>query len=127
MQGLDKCVETKSSLVCETGAVSRRELKKDISYVGDAERQELASEALSIPLARYRYRSEPGGGKEHLGFIIDDLGEGSPAVAADRTHVDEYGYASMLLATVQQQQEQIDDLKRQLDALRKERAICAPK
>jgi hypothetical protein len=125
MQGLDKCVENTSSLICETGAISRREFKKDISYVGDAERQELASEVLSIPLARYRYRSEPEGGKKHLGFIIDDMREGSPAVAADRTHVDEYGYASMLLATVQQQQEQIDDLKRQVEALREERASCA--
>ena len=102
------------ALFCQTGAVSRRALKADISYVDDAERADLARQALQIPLATYRYR--------HLGFIIDDQPATSPAVQQDRTHVDEYGYTSMLLATVQEQQRQLDALQKRLDTLEKGRA-----
>jgi hypothetical protein len=105
--------------VCEGIQVSRRAFKKDISYVDEAEREELASEALAIPLARYRYKDEPEDQKKHLGFIIDDQCEASPAVASDGTHVDPYGYTSMLLATVQEQQRQIDELKKQLAELKR--------
>lgn len=118
--GMNKCVAGNGGLTCNSGAVSRREFKKDITYVGDAEREELASEALSIPLATYRYKTEPDKDKKHLGFIIDDQPDPSPAVQSDRTHVDEYGYTSMLLATVQQQQKQIDALTRKVDVLEKQ-------
>jgi hypothetical protein len=49
--------------------------------------------------------------------LIDDQPDPSPAVAADRTHVDEYGYTSMLLATVQQQAREIEELRRRVAAL----------
>lgn len=117
--GLNKCYSTSNGLTCSNGAVSRREFKKDIGYISDAQRAELADEALSIPLATYRYKVEPADGKKHLGFIIDDQPENSPAVQSDRTHVDEYGYATMLLATVQQQQKQIDAMNQKLEALEK--------
>jgi hypothetical protein len=99
------------------GPISRREYKTDIDYLDDAERAALAHEALSTRLAEYRYKTEPETQKRHLGFIIDDMPLQSSAVEPDRTHVDLYGYTSMLLATVQQQQKQIDDLKKQVDAL----------
>lgn len=106
-------------LICVGGPVSRRAFKKDIGYVSHAQRDELADEALSIPLATYRYKVEADDHKKHLGFIIDDQPENSPAVQSDRTHVDEYGYTSMLLATVQKQQEEIDALNKRLAALEK--------
>jgi hypothetical protein len=121
--GLNKCIDSQTALECSNGAVSRREFKKDIDYVRDDERAALASEALSISLARYRYKTEPAGDRKHLGFIIDDVLEQSPespAVASDATHVDLYGYTSMLLATVQEQQKQIDALNRQVAELRRE-------
>ena len=118
--GVNQCYPSQKGLICSNGAVSRREFKKDITYVGDQERQELASLALSIPLATYRYKTEPNGDKKHLGFIIDDQADPSPAVQSDRTHVDEYGYTSMLLATVQEQQKQIDALSKKVDALQKQ-------
>ncbi len=120
--GTNKCREVGSGLtylVCDSGAKSRREFKKDIDYVSEAQRDELANEALSIPLATYRYKSEPNASKKHLGFIIDDQPENGLAVQADRTHVDEYGYTSMLLATVQKQQREIDALTKRADALQK--------
>jgi hypothetical protein len=114
----DTCIEQTDDLECKTPGVSRREFKKDISYVGADERAELASEALSMSLARYHYKGEPDDQKMHLGFIIDDQPLSCPAIAADQTHVDEYGYASMLLAVVQEQQKQIDALKKELTELK---------
>jgi len=116
--GIDKCTAGTDYLLCNNGAVSRREFKKDIDYVTDAEREELAQETLAVPLARYRYKTEPESRQRHLGFIIDDQPASSPAVESDQTHVDLYGYTSMLLATVQEQQKQIDALRAQMDAMR---------
>ncbi len=112
-----KCVAFQNYLECETQTVSRREYKKDITYLGDDDRVALADEALHTRLAEYRYKTESQETPRHLGFIIDDMPNASPAVQADKTHVDLYGYTSMLLATVQEQQRQIDDLKKQVDAL----------
>ncbi len=117
----NKCFQSQTGLTCSNGAVSRREFKKDINYVTSAERDELANDALAIPLATYRYKTEAADGKKHLGFIIDDQPDNSPAVQADRTHVDEYGYTTMLLATVQRQQAQLDAMNKRLEALEKKR------
>jgi hypothetical protein len=108
--------QTTSGLFCN-GPVSRREFKTDISYLSDEERAVIANEALQTRLAEYRYKSEPEGTKPHLGFIIDDMPSDGHAVHADGTHVDLYGYTSMLLATLQEQQKQIDALKKQLELL----------
>ena len=117
-EGVNKCTQSNDALTCDNGTVSRRAFKKDIEYVNDSERAALADEALSISLARYRYKNEAASDKIHLGFIIDDQPDDSAAVASDGTHVDLYGYTSMLLATVQQQQKQIDELKKQVQTLR---------
>jgi hypothetical protein len=115
---IDQCTEGTGFLECNNGTVSRREFKKDIDYVSSDQRAELARETLAIPLARYRYKTEPSTAERHLGFIIDDQPAASPAVASDATHVDLYGYSSMLLATVQEQQKQIDALRAEVDELR---------
>lgn len=115
----NSCEQGNGGARCTGGPVSRREFKTDIAYVDEEQRASLASEALSTRLAEYRYKAEPVGHKRHLGFIIDDLPPSSPAVQGDRTHVDLYGYTSMLLATVQEQQKQIDELKKQVAALKK--------
>lgn len=107
------------ALFCSSGAISRRAFKAEVTYVQDEERRELARETLDIPLATYRYKSEEPGHKRHLGFIIDDQPVASRAVQEDRVHVDEYGYTSMLLATVQEQQRQIDLLTKKVEALEK--------
>jgi len=106
-------------LICNNGAVSRREFKTDIAYLTDDERADLATQTLAIPLATYLYKNDPS--KTHLGFIIDDQPAQSFAVEADRTHVDEYGYTSMLLVTVQEQQRQIDALQKRLDAIERKK------
>jgi hypothetical protein len=105
--------------MCSNGTISKRAFKTDIEYVSNEEREELARETLAIPLATYRYKTQAEGDKRHLGFIIDDQPTTSPAVASDQTHVDPYGYTSMLLATVQEQQKQIDALRKEVEALKK--------
>jgi hypothetical protein len=113
----DFTTQTNGYLVCGNGTISRRAYKDDIHYVDEKERAALARQALEIQLAHYRYKAEPEKSSGHLGFIIDDQPDPSPAVHADRTHVDEYGYTSMLLATVQEQQAQIAELKSRLESL----------
>jgi len=61
-------------------------------------------------LATYEYRDPALAGKRHLGFIIEDV-PGSPAVERDGNMVDLYGYASMSVAAVQAQGEEIAKLK----------------
>jgi hypothetical protein len=117
--GVDQCVAGQGYFECNNGAVSRREFKTDIEYVDEAERASLADEALHTRLAEYRYKTDPESSQRHLGFIIDDMPNASKAVQADKTHVDLYGYTSMLLATVQEQQKQIDDLKKQVAAIQR--------
>ena len=104
-------------IYCSGGPVSKGAFKTDVDYVDDEERASLADQVLSTHLAEYRYKTEPETAKRHLGFIIDDMPAGSPAVEADGTHVDLYGYTTMLLATVQEQQREIAELKTQVDAL----------
>jgi hypothetical protein len=120
-QGVNKCIDGTTSLECDNGAISRRAFKTDISYVDDDRRADVAYQTLHTSLAEYRYKTEPKTTQRHLGFIIDDMPNASPAVESDKTHVDLYGYTSMLLATVQEQQKQIDALKAHVDALEKRR------
>jgi hypothetical protein len=117
--GTESCTPDNGGGIRCIGPISRREFKTDIDYIDDAERASLADQALETRLAEYRYKTEPEDAKRHLGFIIDDMPASSPAVQADQTHVDLYGYTTMLLATVQEQQKQIDELKKQVDALKK--------
>jgi hypothetical protein len=108
-------------LVCETPTESRRSAKADIAYVDDREIEALAEAALEMRLARYRYKNEPEDARRRLGFLIDDQPDPSPAVLEDRAHVDMYGYASMLLATVQHQEKEIRSLEERLASLERER------
>jgi hypothetical protein len=78
---------------------------------------------LSVKLASFKYKlGDPSG---HLGFIIEDMPDGSPAVLGSRQRVDLYGYLSMAVAAIQQQQRQIDLLERRLE--RAEHDACKPK
>src|SRR5439155_433361 len=99
--------------------ISLRRFKDGVSYLDDAERARLRAELMRIRLATYHYRWENSCTAEHLGFIIDDVGE-SPAVSPDRMTVDLYGYASMAVAAIQAQEREIAALKGEVAALRHE-------
>jgi hypothetical protein len=99
--------------------VSSRRAKKDILYLGPSDRQHIADDLARFKLATYEYRDPALAGKRHLGFIIEDV-PGSPAVDRDGDMVDLYGYASMLVASVQAQGEEIAKLKAELLRLKRQ-------
>ena len=98
--------------------VSSRRAKKNIVYLNEIERQRIAGDVARLRLATYEYRDRALAGKRHLGFIIEDV-PGSPAVDRDGNMVDLYGYASMLVAAVQEQARQIADLKAEIAQLKR--------
>jgi hypothetical protein len=98
--------------------ISSRRAKKDIRYLSDDDVRSIASETLRLRLATYEYKAAPYAGRRHLGFIIEDS-PGVPAVDRDGSLVDLYGYTSMLLATTQAQQRQIQSLQQQVKDLRR--------
>ncbi len=98
--------------------VSTRRAKKEIVYLDQAERARIARELERFKLATYVYRDPALAGKRHLGFIIEDV-PGSPAVDAEGNMVDLYGYASMLVAAVQTQGEEIRKLRAELARLKR--------
>jgi hypothetical protein len=106
-------------MVCEVGCpISQREKKRDIRYLGDDDRARLHEQMMALRLATYRYRVEGETAPEHLGFIIDDLGEGAACVQPDGQHVDLYGYTSMAVAALQVQARQIETLKAEIASLK---------
>ncbi len=99
--------------------ISSRAFKDGIRYVDGAGLEQLHDETLRLRLATYRYKPEVSDpSREHLGFIIEDTPPTSPAVDARRDHVDLYGYMSMLVATMQVQDKEIADLRRELAVAR---------
>lgn len=108
--------------MCSTGApvacpVSSRKFKDGIQYVDEEELEHLHEETLKIQLATYNYKPEVSDpGRRHLGFIIEDMPPATPAVGWSRDHVDLYGYVSMVVATMQVQEKEIAELRRELAA-----------
>jgi hypothetical protein len=104
--------------------ISSKTYKDGIEYVSDAELRKLHDETLHVKLATYRYKPQVADPlASHLGFIIEDNPE---SVAVDRVHhrVDLYGYLSMLVATIQVQEKEIVDLRRELTATRHDGPVC---
>jgi hypothetical protein len=91
--------------------------------VSGAGLQELHDEMMAIHLATYNYKAQHGDpNPTHLGFIIEDNPR-SPAVDWSHDRVDIYGYLSMAVATMQVQEKEISELRRELDLAR--RGLCA--
>jgi hypothetical protein len=104
--------------------ISSRTYKDGISYVDDAQLQQLHDEALGIRLATYTYKPQVADpNPTHLGFIIEDNVE-SPAVDKTLSRVDLYGYVSMVVAGMQVQEKEIARLRSDLEATRADLATC---
>lgn len=107
--------------------ISTKKAKEDIGYVDAAALQRLHDETLQMRLATYRYKgpfidpSDPNA--KHLGFIVEDQPR---SLSVDRGHdrVDLYGYMSMAVATMQVQEKEISQLKREIAEVK---ATCAQK
>lgn len=98
------------------GARSLSTFKTGIDYIDDAERMRLRDAVLGLRLARYSYTDDPLGARR-LGIILDDASTLGVSLTADGTHVDVYAYASLAVATVQQQQRELAELRARLTAL----------
>ena len=100
--------------------ISRRAWKRNIDYLDGQDIDELARQLLALRLARYNLALPGQEEGQRVGFIIEDAPD-LPAVAGD--HVDLYTYASMLVAALQAQQGEIENLRRQIEELR---SLCTP-
>jgi hypothetical protein len=93
--------------------------KKDIRYLDEAERQRQHDAVVRMPLATWRYRTEEADAPARLGFLIDDVGS-APCVMPSGQRVDLYGYTSMTVAAVQVQEREIEALRAEIHALRRQ-------
>jgi hypothetical protein len=114
--------------------ISSRKYKDDIQYVDAAGLQQLHDETLGIRLATYNYKPQVADANpKHLGFIIEDRPPQSPAVDWSHERVDLYGYLSMVVATMQVQEREIAELRRQLSSAQsraqepQQAPVCAAK
>jgi Chaperone of endosialidase len=113
------CADHKLDVMCP---ISNRSKKQDIRYLSREDLERLADEVSKVRLTTYTYRDPSLGTDEHLGFIIEDNPQ-SPAVYPNQQHVDLYGYASMAVAALQVQKEQLRTQERQMTDLRRELSI----
>jgi hypothetical protein len=98
---------------------SSRKAKDGIEYVSEDGLQRLHDETLRLQLATYNYKADvEDPAPRHLGFIIEDTPPSTPAVGWSRERVDLYGYLSMVVATMQVQEKEIVELRRELAAAR---------
>ncbi len=93
--------------------------KQGINYLDAAEKARFYSELLGIKLATYKYNFGPMDQPDRLGFIIEDT-RSEVALDPSKTQVDVYGYASMAVAALQVQAQQIDDLKTEVKRLQQQ-------
>jgi hypothetical protein len=106
--------------------ISSRQYKHGIDYLEQADLEELHEETLGIKLATYQYNPEVANpDATHLGFIIEDQPL-SPAVDSTHHRVDLYGYVSMVVATLQVQEREIAELRKELEQTRRNSATCRP-
>jgi hypothetical protein len=105
--------------------ISSRKYKDSIEYVDGAGLQELHDETIGMHLATYNYKEQyEDPNPKHLGFIIEDNPPQSPAVDWSHDRVDIYGYLSMVVATMQVQEKEITELRRELDVARARDGAC---
>lgn len=105
--------------------ISTRRAKDEIAYLDDAARARLRGDLAAVRLATYRYKR--GDSSPHLGFVIEDMPSGSPAVMPSRERVDLYGYVSMAVAALQEHEREIAALRAEVARLAAENAALAGK
>ena len=109
------CAEDYSTDNCPQ---SKAIFKRNIVYIDEAKSHSISADVLNMKIAEWEYKKDPPNRKVHLGFIIDD-NPGSPAVHVSGEQVDLYGYTSMAIVTIQQQQIQMERLEKRIAELEK--------
>jgi hypothetical protein len=105
---------------CAPMCVSRRDAKRDIQYLDEAQLRSAEEQVMKIPLARFNYKWDAPEERRRLGFIIEDVAPNPGIIDEARGEVDLYGYASLAVAAVQEQAKEIARLRRQVDDLEKQ-------
>ena len=96
---------------------SQKENKKNFEKV------EKAIDLLKkIEIYKYNMKYENDGDKKHIGFVIgDDFNYIKEVTSADDKNVDIYSFISLCCKAIQEQQEQIEDLQKQINELKGEK------
>ena len=75
-----------------------------------------------IDIYRYNLKTENDIDKKHIGFVIGDRYNYSKEVTSlDNTGVDNYSFTSLCCKAIQEQQKQIEELKKEIDILKGEK------
>ena len=75
-----------------------------------------------IDIYRYNLKTENDTDKKHIGFVIGDKYNYSKEVTSlDNTGVDTYSFVSLCCKAIQEQQEQIEELKKEIEKLKGEK------
>ena len=111
------------SLNSETGEItcvsltqtSQEKNKKNFELYKDSALKEIKN----IDIYKYNLIGEEDTDKKHLGFVIGDKYKYSKEITNnDNTGVDNYSFTSLLCKAIQEQQEQIDELKKEIKSLK---------
>lgn len=76
----------------------------------------------TIDIYKYNLKTENDKDKKHIGFVIGDKYNYSKEVTSlDNTGVDNYSFTSLCCKAIQEQQEQIEELKKEIEKLKGEK------
>lgn len=76
----------------------------------------------NIDIYEYNFKCEKDTAKKHIGFVIGDKYNYSKRITgADNTGADSYAFASLCCKAIQEQQEQIEELKKEIEKLKGEK------
>lgn len=76
----------------------------------------------NIDIYEYNFKCEKDTAKKHIGFVIGDKYNYSKRITgADNTGADAYAFASLCCKAIQEQQEQIEELKKEIEKLKGEK------
>ena len=112
-------INVKGEITCQTlTQTSLAEHKKNFEKM-----QDNALEVIkNIDIYKYNLKNEKDTDKKHLGFVIGDNYNYSKEVTSlDNTGVDNYSFTSLCCKAIQEQQKQIEDLKKEIDILKGEK------
>lgn len=111
-----RCTDSDPKLRPGGCPISRAAYKLDIRYLEKSDVRRYHDEVIRLGLAHYTYRNDPSA-QERLGFIIEDV-EPSRFVDEARDRVDLYAYTSAVIAAVKVQEQRIQELEKEVAALR---------
>jgi hypothetical protein len=118
--GREDCRKRPQLMLCAEKAptdagcgVSTAAAKRQIQYLTTADRSQVAAEVRSLPLVRYRYKTDPDDATPTVGIVIEDVPLAS-FVEKDGKHVNLYSFISATAAAYQAQADELDAVRVQL-------------